>query len=82
MIELDLINKEHLKYVNFIKCNLIKEKEVASLETNQKLDTSVDTLINLVMVFHMQDFETSLNDLIKMFELNFFTVYNISKITR
>jgi len=80
--ELDLINKEHLKYVNFIKCNLIKEKEVASLEKQiKKLDTSVDTLINLVGGFsYAKILETSLNDLIKMFELNFFTVYNISKI--
>ena len=80
--ELDLINKEHLKYVNFIKCNLIKEKEVASLEKQiKKLDTNVDTLINLVGGFsYAKILETSLNDLIKMFELNFFTVYNISKI--
>lgn len=80
--ELELINEEHLKYVNFIKCNLIKEKEVASLEKQiKKLDTNVDTLINLVGGFsYAKILETSLNDLIKMFELNFFTVYNISKI--
>ena len=80
--ELDLINKEHLKRVNFIKCNLIKEKEVDSLKKQiKKLDTRVDTLINLVGGFsYAKILETSLNDLIKMFELNFFTVYNISKI--
>lgn len=80
--ELDLINKEHLKYVNFIKCNLINEKEVDSLEKQiKKLDVSVDTLINLVGGFsYAKILDTSLNDLIKMFELNFFTVYNISKI--
>ncbi len=80
--ELDLINKEHLKQVNFIKCNLIKEKDVDSLEKQiKKIDTSIDTLINLVGGFsYAKILETSLNDLIKMFELNFFTVYNISKI--
>ena len=30
--ELDLINKKYSRHVNFIKCNLIKEKEVKSLE--------------------------------------------------
>ena len=80
--ELDLINKKYSRHVNFIKCNLIKEKEVKSLEKEIiKLNTGVDTIINLVGGFsYAKILDTSLNDLIKMLELNFYTVYNISKI--
>lgn len=80
--ELDLINKKYSKHVNFIKCNLIKEKEVKSLEKEIiRLNASVDTIINLVGGFsYAKILDTSLNDLIKMLELNFYTVYNISKI--
>ena len=80
--ELDLINKKYSRHVNFIKCNLIKEKEVKSLEKEIiKLNTNVDTIINLVGGFsYAKILDTSLNDLIKMLELNFYTVYNVSKI--
>ena len=80
--ELDLIDKKYSRHVNFIKCNLIKEKEVKSLEKKIiKLNSSVDTIINLVGGFsYAKILDTSLNDLIKMLELNFYTVYNVSKI--
>ena len=79
--ELDSISKDHFKFINPIKCDLLCEKDVIKMAAKLKIEKiHFNSIVNLVGGFIYKDFISSnLEDVQKMMEINLYSVFNICK---
>ena len=79
--ELKLIPEEYIDKIDFYKSDILLEKETNKLLKDfDKNNKKFDSIINLVGGFSFSKIENlKIDDFKKMFEINLYTVFNISK---